>query len=251
LTTPWTTIATVLLGALVVGLLAAALPPARRASTPSPPSPRADHPPGGCRMDQIVFDRINALARATPWLHQVVLSYATYGPLIFALLLVAGWWRARRHGEARQMAAMICAGAATVAAVGINQPIVNAVHRPRPYTDHVNLVVLATRSADFSFPSDHAVMAGAAATGLIFVARGLAAWAMAAALVMAFARVYIAAHYPFDVVVGLLLGAVVALAVYGAGHRMLTRAVTVAENRGRLLRPLLTARPVDAGAGAR
>jgi undecaprenyl-diphosphatase len=92
---------------------------------------------------------------------------------------------------------------------------VNAVHRPRPYTDHVDLVVLATRSADFSFPSDHAVMAGAAATGLIFVARGLAAWAMAAALVMAFARVYIAAHYPFDVVVGLLLGAVVALAVYG------------------------------------
>jgi membrane-associated phospholipid phosphatase len=54
-------------------------------------------------------------------------------------------------------------------------------------------------------------MAGAAATGLIFVARGLAAWAMAAALVMAFARVYIAAHYPWDVLVGLAFGAAIAL----------------------------------------
>ena len=83
------------------------------------------------------------------------------------------------------------------------------------------VLVLATRSADFSFPSDHAVMAGAVAVGLVFVSRRLAALAAVAALVMAFARVYIAAHYPADVAVGLVLGAVVAVAVYLAAHRVI------------------------------
>jgi membrane-associated phospholipid phosphatase len=71
--------------------------------------------------------------------------------------------------------------------------------------------VLATRSADFSFPSDHAVMAGAAAAALWLVSRALGVLATLAALIMAFARVYIAAHYPWDVAAGLLFGALVAL----------------------------------------
>jgi membrane-associated phospholipid phosphatase len=71
--------------------------------------------------------------------------------------------------------------------------------------------VLATRSSDASFPSDHAVMAGAAAAGLWLASRALGALATAAALVMAFSRVYIAAHYPWDVAAGLAFGALVAL----------------------------------------
>ena len=87
------------------------------------------------------------------------------------------------------------------------------------------VLVLATRGADFSFPSDHAVMAGAVAVGLVFVSRRLAALAAVAALAMAFARVYIAAHYPADVAVGLALGAAVAVAVYLAAHRLIASAV--------------------------
>ena len=172
-------------------------------------------------MNETLFDQINALARATPWLHGVITAYAGYGVVVFALLLGAGWWVARRSGEPRRVAAVVCAGAATLLAVGINQPIVTAVHEARPYTDHPAVLVLATRSADFSFPSDHAVMAGAVAVGLVFVSRRLAALAGVAALVMAFARVYIAAHYPADVAVGLVLGAVVAVAVYLAAHRVI------------------------------
>jgi membrane-associated phospholipid phosphatase len=157
-------------------------------------------------MNQTLFDQINAFARATPWLHGVITVYAAYGVVVFALLLGAGWWSARCSGEPRRMAAVVCAGAATLLAVGLNQPIVNAVHEARPYTDHPDVLVLATRSADFSFPSDHAVMAGAVAVGLVFVSRRLAALAGVAALTMAFARVYIAAHYPTDVAVGLALG---------------------------------------------
>jgi membrane-associated phospholipid phosphatase len=194
-------------------------------------------------MNETLFEQINTLARATPWLQPVITAYAAYGVVVFALLLVAGWWAARRSGEPKRMAAVVCAGAATLLAVGINQPIVDAVHEARPYTTHPGALVLATRSADFSFPSDHSVMAGAVAVGLVFVSRKLAALAAVAALVMAFSRVYIAAHYPADVAVGLLLGAGVALVVYLAAHQVVAHAVTAVVRSHSRLRPLLTASP--------
>jgi membrane-associated phospholipid phosphatase len=94
-------------------------------------------------------------------------------------------------------------------------------------------------------------MAGAVAVGLVFVSRRLAALAGVAALVMAFARVYIAAHYPIDVAVGLVLGAAVAVAVYLAAHRPIASTVTALVDRGSRLRPLLTAAPPEsAGTGS-
>jgi membrane-associated phospholipid phosphatase len=191
-------------------------------------------------MNDWLFEQVNALARATPWLHPVLLGYANYGVVLFGLLLVAGWWVARRSGRPEAVAALICAVVATLGVVAINQPIVDAVHEARPYTTHPGALVLVTRSADFSFPSDHAVMAGAVALGLVFVSRGLAALATVAALVMAFARVYIAAHFPGDVIVGLVLGAGVALVVYLVAHTGLARLVVTA-SRSRRLRPLVLA----------
>lgn len=95
-------------------------------------------------------------------------------------------------------------------ALAVNQPITHLFHEARPYVTHPHILLLASRSPDYSFPSDHAVMAGAAATGLLLVSRRLGMVAVAAAIVMAFARVYVAAHYPWDVLAGLLLGAGVA-----------------------------------------
>jgi membrane-associated phospholipid phosphatase len=191
-------------------------------------------------MNDSLFEQVNALARATPWLHPVLLGYADYGVVLFGLLLVAGWRVARRSGRPEPMAAVICAVVATLAAVALNQPIVNTVHEARPYTTHPGALVLVSRSADLSFPSDHAVMAGAVALGLVFVSRGLAVLATAAALVMAFARVYIAAHYPGDALVGLVLGAGVALVVYLVARTGLDRVVVTA-SRSRRLRPLVLA----------
>lgn len=188
------------------------------------------------------FDGVNQFARATPWLHGLITGYANYGVLLFAGLLVAGWWIARRSGEVRQMAAVACAAIATLLAVAINQPIVAGVHEARPYTSHPGILVLAHRSADFSFPSDHATMAGAVAVGLWFVSRRLGIIAAVAGLAMAFSRVYIAAHYPRDVLAGLILGGCIAAVVYVAGQRLVSRLIEAAV--GTRLRPLLQAGPV-------
>jgi membrane-associated protein len=102
-------------------------------------------------------------------------------------------------------------------AVAVNQPIVHSVHEARPYTALPHILVLADRSTDPSFPSDHATMAGAVAVGLWFVSHRLSVVAAVAAVLMAFTRVYIGAHYPADVAAGLLLGGIVAGLVWLLG----------------------------------
>jgi len=161
-------------------------------------------------LDDRLLTEVNDFARHTGWLHGVVLDYATYGLAIFAGLMLAALLL-RRTGSDRGLAAAGWSALATLLAVGLNQPLVAAFAERRPYTAHRGLLVLASHSSDGSFPSDHAVMAGAAAAGLWIASRALGAIAAAAAVVMAFSRVYIAAHYPWDVVAGLAFGALVAL----------------------------------------
>lgn len=158
------------------------------------------------------FLLINRFARRTEWLHAVMTAYAeTVGIGVLLVLLALGWWLARRRSDVRVVAAAIWAVLGAVVAVGVNQPIVNAVAERRPYTSIPHVLVLVSRSSDYGFPSDHATMAGAVATGLCFVSRrlGIAAWA--AAVLLAFSRVYVGAHYPHDVEAGLVLGAAVVI----------------------------------------
>lgn len=188
-------------------------------------------------MNHWLFEQINAFAKATPWLHGPARAYAAYGVVLFAVLLLAGWWIARRSGDVARVAAAVTAGGATLLALAVNQPMVHAVHEARPYTTLTNILVLANRSPDASFPSDHATMAGAVAVGLLIVSRRLGVIAVAAAVLMAFTRVYIAAHYPADVAAGLLLGGVVAVLTWLLVRRPLTRVVGALA--GTRLRPVL------------
>jgi len=196
------------------------------------------------------FLDVNHLAQHTPWLHTPVKAYADYGVVLFAVLLLAGWWTARRRGSIAAMTAALWAPAGMLLAVAMNQPIAAAVGEARPYTTLPHIPVLATPSADPSFPSDHATMAGAVAAGLLLVSWRLGLVAVVAAAVMASARVYIGAHYLQDVLAGLALGALVAVVGYAVVRRPLTALLQRLQDTR--LRPLLTAQrpgravPVDA-----
>ena len=188
-----------------------------------------------------LFLSVNDFARATPWLHGPMLLYAGDGLVVFACLLLVGWWIARRDGDPVRVAAAFWAPVGTVLAVAVNQPIVSWVHELRPYDTLTGILVLATPTTDPGFPSDHATMAGAAAAGLFLVNRKLGVVAALATLLMVFSRVYIAAHYPLDVAAGLLLGAGVTLAGWAVLRKMMVRVVQAAERTQ--LRALLVAAP--------
>jgi len=160
------------------------------------------------------FQAVNSLARTTPQWHGPARLFAEYGVVLFAGLLLLSWWQARRGGDLRRVAASLWAPVGALIALGVNQLLVAAFAEPRPYTVLPGVLVLVHRSSDFSFPSDHAVMAGAVAAGVLLVHRRLGAVVVALALLMAFTRVYVGAHFPLDVVAGLVVGAAVALASY-------------------------------------
>ena len=190
------------------------------------------------------MSEVNALARHTTWAHSAVTAWAGYGIGLFALLLLAGVWQGRRT-SARTLAAAGWAGAGALFALSLNQPLVHLIDEARPYERYPQLLVLAHRSTDASFPSDHAVIAGAVAAGLWLVDRRLGVVASVAAVLMAFARTYTAAHYPQDVLAGLVLGVVVVVLGWRLVGRRLTNLLESLASTP--LRPLLRAGAAGAG----
>ena len=176
-------------------------------------------------MDRSLYRWINRLADHTGWAHGFFRFYANTGVVLFAALLLAAFVDARRRDRLREVSASVWAALAALAALGLGQVIGGAVDRARPYAVMADVHVLVDRTTDFAFPSDHATMAGAVAVGLLLTNRRWSVPACAAAVLMAFTRVYVGAHYVTDVVAGLALGGVVAFAGSWLLVPLLTRLV--------------------------
>lgn len=190
--------------------------------------------------EQHLYQTVNTFARNTGWLHPPMVAYAQYGVVLFGLLLVIGWWAARGRRDPRAMAASLWAGGGMLIAVWLNQFIVHAVDRPRPFTVLPGAFTLLAHSPDPGFPSDHAVMAGGVLVGLFIYHRLLGVIALVAGLLIAFARVYVGVHWPGDVAFGLIYGG----AVVGLGWLVVRGLLTalVVRLTETPLRPLLAAR---------
>lgn len=83
------------------------------------------------------------------------------------------------------------------------RPLQNeALHLTLPYGVHSEIL-----EGHSSFPSDHAILLCAMATGLFFISRriGVLAFVYAFCLVI-FPRIYLCYHYPTDIVVGMSIG---------------------------------------------
>lgn len=187
--------------------------------------------------DDDLFRAINGLARHTSWLNAPARVFATSGGvLLFAVLLVVGWWLARGHGPA-VMAAAIWAPVGVVLATAVNKPVAEGLGLQAPSDSTPHIVMLLHRTADTSSPSTHATLAGACALGLYLVRKRLGVIAGLAALLLGLSRVYVGLHYPSDAVGGLVLGAVVSAIGFVLFKGLLVQLVT--RLRTTPLRPLV------------
>jgi undecaprenyl-diphosphatase len=157
-------------------------------------------------MDGGLFRSINRFADRTSWAHGLFRANAGYGVVLFAVLLVVAYLDGRQHNDLTAVAGTVWAALAALVALGVGQIVGGAIDRARPYETMTNVHLLVDKTTDFSFPSDHATVAGAVAVGLLFANRRWGLVASVLAVLMAFTRVYVGAHYPGDVVAGLALG---------------------------------------------
>jgi undecaprenyl-diphosphatase len=170
-------------------------------------------------IDWSLFHFVNSLAGHSRVMDSV-LALCAQGLAYLLALMVATLWVTPAEAESRTLRRqwiVIYAVAAALLALGINQFIGLAWFRPRPFASH-QVTLLLPRSTDASFPSDHAAGGFALAVAVLLArdrwARRLG-WAMLVlAVLLAFSRVYVGTHYPFDVLAGALIGAGCAVCVW-------------------------------------
>ncbi|WP_329461787.1 phosphatase PAP2 family protein [Streptomyces sp. NBC_01431] len=191
-------------------------------------------------FDDGLYTWITGLAHRAPGpLDTAISLWSDFGLALFAVLMVLAWWRARPLDSARTALAL-AAPLIVVAAYVVNDLFKVAVHEQRPcQTLHTVTVEACPPLGDWSFPSNHAAIAAAAAVAILLTDRTLGTIAVPAALLMGASRVWIGAHYPHDVVIGLLVGTAVAAALAPAARRSAPIVERLADTR---LRPLVTAR---------
>ena len=171
-------------------------------------------------LDVDLTQAINALAGQSHLLDLMMIWVSTIGVPALVLGVALQWWRIDDRDHVRHV--LVATGLTFQLGLGFNQIIVHFIHRLRPYDVGVSQLLIA-RSADFSFPSDHATASVAiAAALLLYGMRRVGLVFAAAAALICVSRVYVGTHYASDVIGGALTAVLAALLIpslYGEGTR--------------------------------
>lgn len=164
---------------------------------------------------------LNGYSRSS-YFADCVLNFFCYADLCKGgvLMLLLWWLWFRRDTSAEQRARILVSFPAAIAAVTLARALAFALpYRERPlHTAALNLTLPYTVETDTlmhwsSFPSDHAALFMAFAAGLVFVSRRLGWMTIAfSVLIILFPRVYAGIHFTSDVLVGAMIGMVMAWA---------------------------------------
>ncbi|MFD4676976.1 phosphatase PAP2 family protein [Lentzea sp. NPDC058450] len=179
------------------------------------------------------FVSVGEWVQQEAWLQRPLVLFNEYGLVALGVVVLALLVWAARSGMPELVARALWVPASMAIAPTIGLVVKNVIAEPRPCRTVVNFPMLLPCEAptDFSFPSNHTTIAAAFAVSLFLLNRRWGVAAVVFALAMAAARVLAGAHYPHDVLAGLLLGALI-----GACGVFMEPLLIAAVRRARLIR---------------
>ncbi|MFI7431679.1 phosphatase PAP2 family protein [Micromonospora sp. NPDC049836] len=173
--------------------------------------------------------------------HWFAIHFTEGAIVLLGVLLVLAALTRLVGGDVRDRALALAAPVTVVLAYGASEGLKSLVAEDRPCRSPAGLMIVAGHCpavGDWSFPSNHATIAGALAATTLLLHRRYGLLAVPLAVLAALSRVFVGVHYPHDVAAGLLLGALLGTVLTPLAARPL------AEVLGRLFpRPAPTLAP--------
>ena len=162
-------------------------------------------------LNQHLFLLLNAPAHPSELMLAFAWVVAEYVVFIVPVYLMLGWLLNQTHDTKKRMLQALLSG---LLALLMAQATGHLFPHPRPFMLELGTNFLP-HVPDPSFPSDHVTLILATAFSLMFLAatRIFGAALIAIGLLVAWARVYLGVHFPFDMVGACIIGLCSALLI--------------------------------------
>ncbi|MGF9988723.1 undecaprenyl-diphosphatase [Bacillus mycoides] len=157
-----------------------------------------------------IFRAINDLGKQYSFLNSAMIFLAEYMVYILCLIIIAYWFTGSRKSRMMVIQAMV----AFVIAEMIGK-IAGKFHlNYQPFAVLPDVNKLVDHAVDNSFPSDHTILFFSIFFSFWLVRKKTGWLWLILAFCVAISRIWVGVHYPFDVVIGALIGCVSALFSY-------------------------------------
>ena len=179
------------------------------------------------QIDALITAYVNSFSGRFALLDGFMIFFAKAAIFLLVLSVAVRWFPHSKRELQRYLA--ISCGFAVALGLLLNQGILLLVDRVRPYDLGVTHLIVE-RSADPSFPSDHATVAFAIALMLLLKRDRLANLYLLFALLVALARIYIGTHFLTDVLGGVataLIGSLLVHKLYNSESMLNQRLIRI------------------------